>query len=64
VLPQGARSIARRRSWRTLISPPREKERHDDEDMTGNSEVERDNRKMKTAPHALTERTINRLHQR
>src|SRR4029077_20783659 len=23
VLPQGARSIARRRSWRTVISPPR-----------------------------------------
>ena len=27
VLPQGARSIARRRSWRTVISPPRGKKR-------------------------------------
>ena len=57
MLPQGARSIARRRSWRTVITTAR-KGKTMTKHMTGDSEVERNLRKMKTAPQALTERTM------
>src|SRR5947199_271099 len=55
VLPQGARSIARRRSWRTEISPPH---------MTGDSEVERDLRKNQNSAPGANGENDDRLHER
>ena len=55
MLPQEAQSIARILADGDLTTARKEKTmtKH----MTGDSEVERDLRKMKTAPQALTERT-------
>ena len=57
MLPQDALSIAREEILATAISIPR-KAKTMTSHRSGDSEVERDLRKMKTAPPVLTEKTM------